>query len=256
MKRHFPFLVVLSFLGVLAGCSSEANPPVATTPSASPSAVSSVSSPVVEATPNRPVTEHPTKSEQVQPSSPSSAPSGGVSTQSEKPGELAKISAETEPDPVLEAAILAELDGYSDCLTTDNSGLKYFYNWVDLNQDNNPEAIAYLVGSFSCGSGGCTTLVFTPSGNGLQLVSRITVSNPPIVVSNETTNGWKNLVFPVSGGGVEPGYHVLQFDGQHYPTNPSVAPKASNAELQGTQIIANEIQFDTPAPTLKSDDCP
>jgi hypothetical protein len=80
-------------------------------------------------------------------------------------------------------------------------------------------------GPMVCGSGGCDTFVFAQEGSGLRLVSRTSVTRPPIVVASTTTQGWRDLVVRVSGGGIIPGYDArLQFDGRTYPANPTVPP--------------------------------
>jgi len=69
-----------------------------------------------------------------------------------------------------------------------------------------------------CGTGGCDTFVFVQEESGLRLVSRTSVTRPPIVVASTTTQGWRDVVVRVSGGGIIPGYDaLLRFDGRTYP---------------------------------------
>lgn len=87
------------------------------------------------------------------------------------------------------------------------------------------DAIVYLSGNEWCGSGGCTTLVLAPDGQSWRVITKITITRPPIRVLNETTNGWHSIAVWVGGGGIQPGYEAdLPFDGKSYPTNPSVPP--------------------------------
>ena len=103
--------------------------------------------------------------------------------------------------------------------------IHYFAKQVDLNGDGRPEHVVHVAGPMVCGTGGCDTFVFTQEGSGLRLVSRTSVTRPPIVVASTTTQRWRDLVVRVSGGGIIPGYDaLLRFDGRTYPANPTVPP--------------------------------
>lgn len=171
-------------------------------------------------------------------------------------GKISYTAAVVNPDPALEEAILAQLEGYENCDMNPGQGVRYFYNTVDLNNDNTFETIVYLVGGFTCGTGGCTTLIFRSGGGHHELVSHLTLTSNPILVSHETTSGWRDLVLYVSGGGVKPSYHRLGFTGNSYPENPSIeAALERDALISGDAYIANEISFDTQAPILRSPGC-
>ncbi|MGB5310748.1 MAG: hypothetical protein WBN38_01685, partial [Polyangiales bacterium] len=119
--------------------------------------------------------------------------------------------AETEGPPALEAT-LKELLG-------DQRGpMHYFSAKADLDDDQVSEWIVHLAGPSVCGTGGCNTLVFTEVDGGLRLVTRISVTRPPIAVAETRTNGWRDLVVHVAGGGALPGYDArLRYDGSTYP---------------------------------------
>jgi hypothetical protein len=144
--------------------------------------------------------------------------------------------AESNPAPALEQAIARELAG-------DSSGIRYLYNTIDLNGDGRNEVITYLVGSPVCGTGGCTLMIFQPTGSGsYRLISRLTIVNNPIVISDTQTNGWRDLVLYAAGGGPTPGYHILKFNGSTYPSNPSTAPGLPQGTIvTGRAVIANQI---------------
>ncbi|HEY9675825.1 MAG TPA: hypothetical protein V6D11_30555 [Waterburya sp.] len=155
-----------------------------------------------------------------------------------KMGNIQYRNSETSPDPKLEQAILRELQGYSP--SDPDQYVRYYYNRIDLNNDGKPEVVVYLVGSYSCGTGGCTTLIFTPKGRDYRLVSELTLVHDPILVTSQKTAGWKDLVIRVSGGGVKPQYTRLRFNGRTYPGNPSVQPAvAANSVLTGIAIVAD-----------------
>ncbi|NET09226.1 MAG: hypothetical protein F6K16_31885 [Symploca sp. SIO2B6] len=80
--------------------------------------------------------------------------------------------------------------------------------------------------------------------------------NGPIVVSDRTTLGWNDLLVKVAGGGAQPGYRHLQFDGHAYPSNPSLESAADQeAEQSGTLLAIDESTIQETAPLLSPPPC-
>ena len=118
----------------------------------------------------------------------------------------------------------------------DAAPMQYALAWNDLDGDGTDEAIIYLVTPYFCGTGGCNTLVLAPAGPMWSKVAEISVSRTPISVLTSKSNGWKDLVVSISGGGGPSGRMVLKYDGKSYPMNPTVAP-ATPTEETGTELI-------------------
>lgn len=118
--------------------------------------------------------------------------------------------------------------------------IHYFAAPVDLDADRIPEWIVHLAGPSVCGTGGCDTLVFKEVGKQLELITRITLTRPPIVVADTESEGWRDIVVHVSGGGILPGRDVrLRHDGTTYTANPTVPPAEPLAgEMRGETVIA------------------
>ena len=96
---------------------------------------------------------------------------------------------------------------------------------TDLNDDGTAEAIVHLTSNHWCGSGGCTTLILARDADSWKLLTRITITRPPIRVLKRRSNGWHSIGLWVQGGGIQPGYEAeLRFDGKTYPPNPSMPP--------------------------------
>ncbi|MBW4422326.1 MAG: hypothetical protein KME13_24460 [Myxacorys californica WJT36-NPBG1] len=152
----------------------------------------------------------------------------------------------TSEAPALQQAIIRELSG-------NVAGVRYLYNSIDLDGDGRSEAIAYLTGSSVCGTGGCTMMIFKGTGSGsYKRISRHTLVNNPIVVSNKKTKGWRDLVLFVAGGGAKPSYHSLKFNGSTYPSNPSTAPMLPQRTIvTGTAVIAEQISPNVGTPLSK-----
>ncbi|GAA0725014.1 hypothetical protein GCM10008905_19700 [Clostridium malenominatum] len=146
---------------------------------------------------------------------------------------------EKERDGKLEEAIAKTLN-YNE--KTDGP-LKYYYNKIDLNGDGKAETFVYLVGQYVSGSGGSTALIFEGEKEDYKLISNFTLVRNPIIVSSDKTNGWNDLIMYVSGGGIEPFYSQIKFDGNKYPSNPSVQPEVKTGKVvKGKAIIADDIQ--------------
>jgi len=158
---------------------------------------------------------------------------------SPKPIVLQSVSPEKIRDNKLEQALLKAL---GEDVSDSEYPVQYYYNRVDLNGDGKPEVLAYVFGQTVCGTGGCNAFVFQPTNNGYQLISAISLARNPIIVSEQQTQGWKDLIMFVAGGGIQPGHYVvLQFNGQQYPENPTLAPaKPLDYKAKGIAYVVDK----------------
>jgi heat shock protein HslJ len=132
---------------------------------------------------------------------------------------ITEVPVEVAPDAALEAAILTASPSYTKDVVGAGVGPapgRYVYSRVDLNGDGRDEVMAYLMGSFFCGTGGCTFQLFTESQDGYALVSEFPVSRTPVIVAPTKTAGWNDLLRLESGGGAEASYVKHVFDGTKY----------------------------------------
>ncbi|MDP4549372.1 hypothetical protein Q9251_00590 [Alkalihalobacillus macyae] len=162
------------------------------------------------------------------------------STQLERElSEVTYFKSETKKDATLEEALAKEFD-----LKKGTDSIRYYYNKVDLNDDQTPETFVYLVGPMVCGTGGCSALLLEENDEGYTVKSRFSLVRTPVIIQYETTNGWKDILMYVTGGGIEPAYHKLKFDGETYPSNPSVQPIVKEDKIKGIGIINDKIDDD------------
>jgi len=126
---------------------------------------------------------------------------------------------------------------------TDVGDARYFDASVDLDGDGTAEKLVYLAGPMMCGTGGCPLYVFTPGADGYRLVSRLSVVQLPVRLSPRSSQGWRNLVVHVAGGGMPAADVELEFDGTSYPANPTVEPTSTVTDLSGTEVLID--QFDS-----------
>jgi hypothetical protein len=129
----------------------------------------------------------------------------------------------------------------------DDKSTRYVAAFRDLDGDGTPEAIVYLMSNEWCGSGGCNTLILKRDGNSWRIVTNITITQPPIRVLMNTSNGWRSIGVWVQGGGIQPGYEAeLQFDGKTYPRNPSTPPARRLAGKIAGEVVVPSTQDGTP----------
>lgn len=103
----------------------------------------------------------------------------------------------------------------------------------DLNSDGNDDAIVLLTGSYWCGSGGCTMLVFKGLKEDFKLLSSTSVTLEPIRILKQPSSGWASLIVHSRSHGEA----LLRFNGKKYPDNPSKAPLASKAQVQAASVV-------------------
>ncbi len=110
---------------------------------------------------------------------------------------------------------------------------------IDLNGDGHQDALVLLQNPmYYCGTGGCTMLVFKGTKSGFEFISRSSLIRGPVLVSDTTTHGWRDLIVEVSGGGIAPKQVALKYTGSKYPLNPSMLPALTkNHPLKGTKIF-------------------
>ncbi len=149
------------------------------------------------------------------------------------------VKSEMEPDRELEEAFSKVYH-----LKRGEDKVQYYYNRIDLNDDGTPETFVYLVGPTVCGTGGCSALIYQKVDDQYKLSSQFSLVRNPIIVQDKKTNGWRNIIMYVSGGGIKSSYKMLTFDGEKYPSNPSVQPDVENGVIEGTGIINDDLLID------------
>jgi len=117
------------------------------------------------------------------------------------------ICSEKERDIKLEKAIVKEFD------LEQYDSTRYYYNKVDLDGDGTPEIFVYLVGFYFCGTGGCSGAIFKEENEEYNLISKFSLVNNPIIISNIKTNGYRDIIMNVYGGGIESFFALLKYDG-------------------------------------------
>ncbi|SHM80009.1 hypothetical protein SAMN05444266_11169 [Chitinophaga jiangningensis] len=136
--------------------------------------------------------------------------------------------------PVAEkvTAVLQKL--YADDLSKqliDSNSRRFNIAVADLNNDGSNEIFVKLNGGYFCGSGGCTVLLLNDQGT---VITKFTVTDTPVSVSANLTNGWKDLLLPSNGK-----IHVVKYNGKAYPSNPSMQPAAGKEVTTAVPLLDN-----------------
>lgn len=142
--------------------------------------------------------------------------------------------------PAAEASLKSFLQSYlGKPESKEDEDDRYIVAWVDLNDDGKQEAVVYVYGRSWCGSGGCVTLVLAPHEATYRLVTKMTVTRLPIRIMREKSHGWHDISVTVGGGGIAAHEARIRFNGEAYPSNPSVAPaQPLKGEVQGRVILS------------------
>lgn len=112
---------------------------------------------------------------------------------------------------------------------------------ADLDADGKEDVLALMNGKSSYyGSGGCTLFILKGTGKGFTSLGSVKVVNAPIYLRKNTTNGFRDLLVTVRGGGATPGLASLTFDGKSYPPGAGEATATLQAD--------DEVLFSVPTP--------
>jgi hypothetical protein len=129
-----------------------------------------------------------------------------------------QVASESRRDVAVERIVAEHVDS--------DETVHYQYNRVDLNGDGTPEVLLRIDGPSLCGSGGCPLFVLRKTAGRYEEISRTTLTWAPVVVSEQRTGGWSDLIlwqraYPPGGASY---YALLEFESPGYPSNPSMEP--------------------------------
>jgi len=98
-----------------------------------------------------------------------------------------------------------------------------------------PVWLAYVSGGSHCNHG-CELHFLEQHGHKINDLGTSLRIKRPIVLLKTKTKGYSDLAVFFAGGGPKTGYVKLQFDGQHYPSDPSQLPLLTSL-IEGGLII-------------------
>lgn len=153
---------------------------------------------------------------------------------------IKSILSETVSNSNLEKALIDEYD-----LTDEQAKeTRYYYNYVDLNDDGKNEIFAEVVGPHTGGNGGNSAVIFKDNNGVLEEVDDFKFVRNPVIISSNKTNGWNDIIYESSGEGTTKKYVVLKYDGEDYSDVDESETIYSIDDISGSAIIANDISYD------------
>ena len=122
---------------------------------------------------------------------------------------------------------------------------KYYYNYVDFNGDGNDEIFALVMGPYTSGSGGSSAFIAFEHEEKINEVTSFTLIHAPVIISNKSTKGMKDIIVMKSGGGANPEYVKLTSTGEGNYTSVNDGQVIENLDgISGKAIIANDLMND------------
>jgi hypothetical protein len=152
----------------------------------------------------------------------------------------ARLSENVE-NPELVKAIIGKLDLDEEAAKE----TRYYYNYVDLNGDGINEIFVQLVGPYTSGTGGDNAIIFTEKNGKLEEIDDFKLIHNPIIISNEKTNGYSDIIVQKSDGGAKKEYAVLKYDGDDYSDVNESEVISSIDNVSGAAIISNDMSKET-----------
>ena len=167
----------------------------------------------------------------------SAADEGGFADGAWLPARAMQMASEKEPNELVRAAIIDEY-----MIPEDEWEMtRYYYNYVDLNDDGEKEIFALAVGPSVSGSGGSSALLLKENG---EVMQTFTLVNPPVLVTDETDEGYHRLALMRSGGGAESEVVLLSWKNGAYENVSGAETTADPETLSGTAILCNDLAAD------------
>lgn len=122
---------------------------------------------------------------------------------------------------------------------------KYYYNYVDLNNDGSDEIFALVVGPNTTGNGGSSVLIAEKQNDSWNLKQTLNLINQPIIISDNLENGMKEII--VSNSDLEEGnapYVKLKYTDDGYQSVNEGEAISSLDDIKGVQIISDDLTDD------------
>lgn len=117
---------------------------------------------------------------------------------------------------------------------------RYDFTRIDLDGDTRRDALVMMKGPhhYWCDMNGCSMVVFKANNDSFTTVSEMFPIRGPLYVSNDTSQGWRDLIVRVSGQAYAKAKDVaVSFDGEGYPRNPFFLPEIQLSQATHGQRI-------------------
>lgn len=118
---------------------------------------------------------------------------------------------------------------------------RYYYNYVDLNDDGIEEIFAVVIGEYTEQPFGDPAVILTVEGEEFSVLESFEGIHTPVTISDQTTNGWHDIIYMEYGGGTEEGYRICRYnpEGGYQTTLGEVVDELE--PMGGTRILSNNL---------------
>lgn len=118
---------------------------------------------------------------------------------------------------------------------------RYYYNLVDLNDDGTDEIFALVVGDYTEGDAGNPALILEKDDKTFHVLESFEEIRTPVTISENTTNGWHDIILNVYGKGVDTGYLICSYQPNGGYQTESNAFVTELEPMSSTQILSNNL---------------
>lgn len=122
------------------------------------------------------------------------------------------------------------------------SETRYYYNYVDLDDDGVQEIFALVVGEYTQVPFGDPALILSVEAEGtFGVIESFEGVRTPVTIAEHTTNGWHDIIYREYGRGAEDGYRICRYNIEGgYQTE--LSEVVSEKEPQsGNEILSNNL---------------
>lgn len=126
---------------------------------------------------------------------------------------------------------------------------RYYYNYMDLNEDGTDEIVAVTIGDTISDTRGDVALILRPGENGqFEVLGAFSEIHTPVMISDDLENDWHKIIFPIYGGGQESGFiSAVYTEGMGYELDEESfvreEPKVSGERILSDNLI-NDMDTD------------
>lgn len=143
--------------------------------------------------------------------------------------------ADREPYPALAEFLTEYFDVPQELL----GETRYYYCRTDIDGDGTLEIAAVVLNEELEDSSGYPLLLLREDGETFTVLDELDHIHTPVVIDDECTDGWHNVIPTVHGGGMSPGYLIYRYDGTHYSTDEETDFVEQLNGKSGVQILSD-----------------
>lgn len=118
---------------------------------------------------------------------------------------------------------------------------RYYYNYVDLDDDGTDEVFAFVIGDYVEVDNGNPALILTREADGsFAVLEAFAGIHTPVLIMEEKVNGWHMIQYQEYGG-EEDGYRICRYNPQGgYQTDLTEVVEGTQA-VSATQILSDNL---------------